>query len=157
MLFSCRRNVILMSRWKKYHSNKLTVPNIRRSSVADKQQRQQSVVCVHTAELWTFCRQFIFFNFSFLSKLVGEQNFSCYVWRMGSCVLMGLFVLKNFSMLWQIQRAGFDSRRYHVFSEVVGLEQGPLCFVSTIEKQLGTKSSGSGLENQEYGRRDLSH
>jgi hypothetical protein len=39
------------------------------------------------------------------------------------------------------------------FVEVVGLERGPLSFVSTIEELLERKSSGSGLENREYGRR----
>jgi hypothetical protein len=53
----------------------------------------------------------------------------------------------------QIQRPGFDSRRYHIFWEVVGLEQGSLSFVSSIEELLGRKSSGSGLESREYGRR----
>jgi hypothetical protein len=38
----------------------------------------------------------------------------------------------------------------------VGLERGPLSLGSTIGKLLGRKSSGSGLENEEYGRRDLS-
>jgi hypothetical protein len=38
----------------------------------------------------------------------------------------------------------------------VGLEQGPLSLVTTIEELLGRKSSGSGLEMREYGRRDLS-
>jgi hypothetical protein len=38
----------------------------------------------------------------------------------------------------------------------VGLERGPLSLVSTTEELLGRKSSGSGLQNQEYGRRDLS-
>jgi hypothetical protein len=33
----------------------------------------------------------------------------------------------------------------------VGLERGPLSLVSTIEGLLGRKSSGSGLENREYG------
>jgi hypothetical protein len=33
----------------------------------------------------------------------------------------------------------------------VGLERGPLSLVSTNEELLGRKSSGSGLENQEYG------
>jgi hypothetical protein len=33
----------------------------------------------------------------------------------------------------------------------VGLELGPLSFVSTIEDLLGRKSSGFGLENGEYG------
>jgi hypothetical protein len=35
----------------------------------------------------------------------------------------------------------------------VGLERGPLSLVSTIEELLGRKSSGSGLENLNYGRR----
>jgi hypothetical protein len=54
----------------------------------------------------------------------------------------------------QIQRSGSDSRRYQIFWEVVGLEWGPLGPVSTIEELLGRKSSGSGLESREYGRRD---
>jgi hypothetical protein len=33
----------------------------------------------------------------------------------------------------------------------VGVEQGPLSLVSTIEELLGRKSSGSGLESREYG------
>jgi hypothetical protein len=49
---------------------------------------------------------------------------------------------------------GFDSRHYKIFWEVVGLKRDPLSLVSTIEKPLGTKSSGSGLENREYGHRD---
>jgi hypothetical protein len=39
------------------------------------------------------------------------------------------------------------------FWEVVGLEWGPLSLVSTIEELLGRKSSSSGLESHEYGRR----
>jgi hypothetical protein len=38
----------------------------------------------------------------------------------------------------------------------VGLEQGPLSLVSTIQELLGRKSSGSGIEIREYGRRDPS-
>jgi hypothetical protein len=37
----------------------------------------------------------------------------------------------------------------------VGLERGPLSLVSTIEKVLEIKSSGSCLENRDYGRREL--
>jgi hypothetical protein len=36
----------------------------------------------------------------------------------------------------------------------VGLERGPLSLVSTIEELPKRKSSGSGLERREYGRRD---
>jgi hypothetical protein len=38
----------------------------------------------------------------------------------------------------------------------VGLERGPLGLVSTTEELLGRNSSGSGLENIEYGCRDPS-
>jgi hypothetical protein len=38
----------------------------------------------------------------------------------------------------------------------VSLKRGPLSLVSTIEELLERKSSGSGLENREYGRRDPS-
>jgi hypothetical protein len=38
----------------------------------------------------------------------------------------------------------------------VGLERGPRSLVSTIEELLERKSSGFGLENREYGRRDPS-
>jgi hypothetical protein len=56
----------------------------------------------------------------------------------------------------QIQSCGFDSQRYHIFPEVVGLERGPLSLVNTIEELLGGNSSGSGLEIWEYCRRDPS-
>jgi hypothetical protein len=55
----------------------------------------------------------------------------------------------------QIQRSGFDSRRYHNVW-VVGLEWGPLSLVSTTEELLGRKSSVFSLENWDYGRRDSS-
>jgi hypothetical protein len=51
---------------------------------------------------------------------------------------------------------GFDSRRYQIFWEVVDLQRGPLSLLSTIEELLGRKSSGSSLENREYGSRDPS-
>jgi hypothetical protein len=53
----------------------------------------------------------------------------------------------------QIQRSGLDSRGYQIFWEVVGLEWGPLSLVSSIEELLERKSSGSGLESREDGRR----
>jgi hypothetical protein len=56
----------------------------------------------------------------------------------------------------QIQRSGFDSWCYQISSEVVGLERGPLSLVSTIEELHGRESSGSCLENREYGRGDPS-
>jgi hypothetical protein len=38
----------------------------------------------------------------------------------------------------------------------LGLERGPLSLMSTIEKLLRRKNSGSGLESREYDRRDPS-
>jgi hypothetical protein len=54
----------------------------------------------------------------------------------------------------QIQRSEFDSRRYQIFGQVVVLERGPLSLVSTTEEPLQRKSSGSGLKNRHYGRRN---
>jgi hypothetical protein len=54
----------------------------------------------------------------------------------------------------QIQRSGFHFRCYKIFWEAVGVERGPLSLVSTTEELLGRKSSGSGLENRDYDRRD---
>jgi hypothetical protein len=48
---------------------------------------------------------------------------------------------------------GFDSQRYQIFWEVVGLERGSLSLVSTIEELLERKSCCSGLENRDYGRK----
>jgi hypothetical protein len=60
-------------------------------------------------------------------------------------------------VLWlQIQRKGFDSRRYQIFWQVAGMERGPLSLVSTIEELLERKISDSRLEIREYGRRDPS-
>jgi hypothetical protein len=44
---------------------------------------------------------------------------------------------------------GFDSRRYKIFWEVVGLERGSLSLVRIIEELLEWKSNGSGLENRD--------
>jgi hypothetical protein len=55
----------------------------------------------------------------------------------------------------QIRRSGFDSRRYQIFWEVMGLEQGS----QPREYNWGAtwkKSSSFGLESREYSRRDSS-
>jgi hypothetical protein len=48
----------------------------------------------------------------------------------------------------------FDSLCYQIFWEVVGLEQGPLSLVNTIEELFGRNSSGSSLELREYSQED---
>jgi hypothetical protein len=54
----------------------------------------------------------------------------------------------------QIQRSGFDSRRYQIFWDLVCLERGLLSIVSTTEELLERKSRGSGIESREFGRGD---
>jgi hypothetical protein len=50
------------------------------------------------------------------------------------------FFLYSGQSTWlQIQRPGFDFRRYQIFSEIVGLERGPLSLVSTTEELLERK------------------
>jgi hypothetical protein len=49
---------------------------------------------------------------------------------------------------------GFDSRRYQIFWEVVGLKLGPLSLVRIIEELLEWKSSSSGQENWINDQRD---
>jgi hypothetical protein len=59
----------------------------------------------------------------------------------------------------QIQRLGFESRRYQIFWEVVGLERGPLSPVSTIEELLDRKVAAPvyKIENTAVGIRHANH
>jgi hypothetical protein len=45
---------------------------------------------------------------------------------------------------------GFDSRRFQIFWEALGLEQGPLSLVRTTEELLGRNISGFGQENRDW-------
>jgi hypothetical protein len=77
----------------------------------------------------------------------------CFLW--GTNWIYICYVEESRPPLWssgqsswlQILRPGFDSRRYQIFWDVVGLERGPLSLVSTTEELLERKSSGPGLEN----------
>jgi hypothetical protein len=84
----------------------------------------------------------------------------CFLW--GTNWIYICYVEESRPPLWSsgqsswllIQRSGFDSIRYRIFWEVVGLERGPLSLVSTSEELLGRNSSGSGPEIREYGHGD---
>jgi hypothetical protein len=92
-----------------------------------------------------------------------QSSWLCVLW--GTNWIYICYVEESIPPLWssgqsswlQILRSGFDSRRYQIFSEVVGLEWGPLSLVSTTEELLGRNSCGSSLENGDYGSRDPSH
>jgi hypothetical protein len=93
------------------------------------------------------------------------RRVSCTYWTGGWASLRTvmnitpLFIFYNFNVLicglvvtssWlQIQGPGFDSRRYQIFWEILGLERGPLSLVGIIEELLEWKSSGSALENRD--------
>jgi hypothetical protein len=59
----------------------------------------------------------------------------------------------------QFQKSGFDSRRYQIFWEVVGLERGPLSLVSTIKELLGRNIAApvKKAENSAVGIRRVDH
>jgi hypothetical protein len=59
----------------------------------------------------------------------------------------------------QIQRSGFDSRRYQISWEAVGLERGPLSLVSTTEELLDRKVAAPVYksENTAVGIRHADH
>jgi hypothetical protein len=75
------------------------------------------------------------------------SGFSAYYYR-----LCGLVVRVS---RYRSRGPGFDSQRYQIFWEVMGLERSPLNLLSTTEELLGRNSSGSGLENREYSCGDL--
>jgi hypothetical protein len=45
--------------------------------------------------------------------------------------------------------SGFDSRRYEIFFEVLGLQRGPLILVRITEELLECESTSSGIENRD--------
>jgi hypothetical protein len=54
-----------------------------------------------------------------------------------------------------VRGPGFDSWRFQIFSEVLGLEWSPFSLLSVIEELLGRNSSGFCMANWEYDRGDL--
>jgi hypothetical protein len=59
--------------------------------------------------------------------------------------------IQFWDLLQKLLNTGFDSRRYQIFWEVVGLERCRLNLVSTTEELLGRNSSCSDQENRDYG------
>jgi hypothetical protein len=111
-------------------------------------------------------------NFAFLLHLIQRRHFSYrYVKPQANLVLS--LTMKRFQSYhpltdrlcglvarvpWlQIQWSGFDSRRYQIFWDALGLVLGPLSLMSKTEELLGRNNSSCSLENREYGRGDLLH
>jgi hypothetical protein len=67
------------------------------------------------------------------------------------CSVVGRLVNSELQIVWKGSIPGTTRKK-----KVVGLERGPLSLVSTTEELLERKSSGSGLENRDYGRKDPS-
>jgi hypothetical protein len=115
--------------------------------------------------LWVHTRALMEYGCTFKLKAFSESPF---LKRSATYRFMTLFQLPKLYIAWrtpqwssghsswlQIQRSGFDSRRYHIFWEVVDLERGPFSLVSKIEELLERKCSSSGFRNRNYGRKGL--
>jgi hypothetical protein len=90
------------------------------------------------------------------SHLLSHYSTSVYIHTCLFCTYVWLPLWSSGQSSWlQNQRSGFDSWHYHILW-VVGLKRDPLSLVSTTDELLGWKRSASGLENREYGHRDLS-
>jgi hypothetical protein len=94
-------------------------------------------------------------NLVYDNSLSRDISIHLFIWRLWHKHRPPLWSSGQCSWL-QIQRSGFDSRRYQIFWEVLGLEQGLLSLVSTTEELLEIKHCGSGLESREYGLSDPS-
>jgi hypothetical protein len=107
-------------------------------------------------ELWYTLQQWPV-HLKKLSRYGVSNAFKKYAILLYYVFIKGLPLWSRGQSSWlQIQRSGFDSRRYQIFWKVLGLKRGPLSLMSTIEQLLERKSSSSGLEIREYGHRDNS-
>jgi hypothetical protein len=103
-----------------------------------------------------------YFQFGFNRKDLSVFQLRERFIRLQICLHVCVFVVRSpqwsgdRSSWLQIQRSGFNSRRYQTFREVVVLERFSLSSVSTIEVLLERKFSDSGLDSRKYGRRDPS-
>jgi hypothetical protein len=91
-------------------------------------------------------------NLYFLISLYKFKHFYYYLFIRVIVQQLPLWSSGQSSWL-QIQRSRLDSGCYQIFWEIVGLEHAPPSLVSTIEELLEWKSSGSSLENKDYGCR----
>jgi hypothetical protein len=117
----------------------------------------------------SFSLYLTFFNFfvalNWISTFLLSTTFSLFISRFSSILKPSLFIflLSDRLCCIVVRVPGYRTRgpssisgATRFFWEVVGLERGPLSLVSTTEELLGRKSSGSALENRDYGRRDPS-
>jgi hypothetical protein len=110
----------------------------------------------------SYMRQYFKFTMksvSILERFRMKQEWS--IWQKTKSQNLNCIILEAWPPLWssgqcswlQIQRSWTDSLRYQIFWEVVGVERGLLSLMSTLEELLERKSSGSSLENRDYGRK----
>jgi hypothetical protein len=76
------------------------------------------------------------FEFPFV---ITSFSLNCIIFRKFICITWPSLWSSNQSSWLQIQSTGFNSWRYQIFWEVVGLERGPLSHVSTTEDCLKEK------------------
>jgi hypothetical protein len=99
------------------------------------------------------------------SSWLHNRDVLCFLW--GTNWMYLCYVNESRPPLWssgqsswlQIQMSGFDSGRYQIFWEVMGLERGQLSLVSTTEELLGKKVAAPvyKAENTAVGIRHADH
>jgi hypothetical protein len=80
----------------------------------------------------------------------------CFLWGTNWIYTSVLYVEESKPPLWssgqsfwlQIQKSRFDSRRYRIFWELMGLERGPLSLVSTTKELLERKLAAPVLKTE---------
>jgi hypothetical protein len=100
---------------------------------------------------WTCVQCQANLHYCFCVVVTHQLHYHVMAWRI-TCMYLSAYVIMSGRLCGLVVRvrgyrsrdAGFYSRRYQVFWEVVGLERSPLSLVSITEELLEWKSSGSG-------------
>jgi hypothetical protein len=98
--------------------------------------------------LYSFCQSRLWILLSFFVGIF-----------LANCELKQEHIYSMWTPLWssgqsswlQIQRSGFNSRRYEIFWEVVSLERGPLSLVSAIDRLCGLVARAPGYRSRDSG------
>jgi hypothetical protein len=114
---------------------------------------QDFVYYIVSCILLTSLHTVVFFYYRIFQTVFSEQWISKYVRLMSIKISISSFLDRLCGLVVRVpgyrsRGLGFDSWRYQIFWEVLGLEQGPLSLVRIIEELPEWKNSRSSLENR---------